>query len=367
MPLSNSQKTFIELLRLGIGNTANSLPEILEWNDVKTLAENQGLSAVVLDGIDTLPENQRPSQTVLLNWIGEALQMESTYQLHQEVAIDMANLFHNNHIRTYVLKGRILSECYPKPAHRASVDMDCFLLPDKGEFDAWILGNNLIKNKGFQVSTGFYKNSSFELPGLMVENHQYLTPFRGNKKLACLEKLLQKKLRDDSLELRDSSEVDSRKFEGTWLYRPPVMVSALFLIEHAYSHFLHEGLTWRMVLDWVLFSKKHNSEINWTDFEVYVDEFGFRKFYDSFNRLGKYLVGELQESSFSIQEKMMLADVWAPLDLHETLHGVKAKFQLAGNYWRARWKYKYFTNMTWVRALYEWVTGAVFDRHPTLQ
>jgi NAD(P)-dependent dehydrogenase (short-subunit alcohol dehydrogenase family) len=38
---------------------------------------------------------------------------------------------------------------------------------------------------------------------------------------------------------------------------------------------------------------------------------------------------------------------------------VKAKFQLAGNYWRARWKFKHFTDITWLRALMEWVFGAI--------
>ena len=66
-------------------------------------------------------------------------------------------------------------------------------------------------------------------------------------------------------------------------------------------------------------------------------------------------------------DRLMMADVWALLDLHKSLHGVKAKFQLAGNYWRARWKYKYFTDMNWLRALTEWVTGAVFDRQPKLR
>lgn len=324
---------------------------------MKALAEEQGLSAIVLDGIEKLPDSQRPPQVLLLEWIGEVLQGEQTYQLHQEVATNMANLFHANSIRTYVIKGRIVSECYPKPNHRVSSDMDCFLLPLKGEFDAWNLGNELIKAKQFEVYTDFYKNSTFKLPGLTVENHQYLTPFRGNEKLASMEKVLQTLLRSDKGE---------NIIEGTWLYRPPVMVSALFFIEHAYSHFLHEGLTWRMVLDWMMFGKKHKNEILWSDFEVLVEEFGFKQFYDSFVRLGKYLLGELVEEDLTMVDKKMLADVWAPLDLQETLHGVKAKFQLAGNYWCARWKYKYFTDMTWVRALFEWVSGAVFDRNPTL-
>jgi len=46
------------------------------------------------------------------------------------------------------------------------------------------------------------------------------------------------------------------------------MVSALFLIEHAYSHFLHEGLTWRHVLDWTMFSRRHREEIDWEAFDA---------------------------------------------------------------------------------------------------
>ncbi|MBO6254538.1 MAG: nucleotidyltransferase family protein, partial [Bacteroidaceae bacterium] len=274
----------------------------MNWVQLKALADGQGLSAVVLDGLDKLNDTSF-LQELKLEWIGEVLQMEATYKLHQEVATDMANLFHRNAIRTYVLKGRVISECYPKPNHRVSVDMDCYLLPAQGEFDAWRLGNDLIKSKGFLVSTGFYKDSAFNLPGLKVENHKYLTPFRGNERLASLEKLLQAMMQADNGE---------DIIEGTWLYRPPIMVSTLFLIEHAYSHFLHEGLTWRMVLDWVLFSKKHKSEINWNDFEVYVDEFGFRKFYDSFVRLGKLLLGEISEDELTKKDKRMIADVWAP-------------------------------------------------------
>lgn len=64
------------------------------------------------------------------------------------------------------------------------------------------------------------------------------------------------------------------------------MLSALFLIEHAYSHFLHEGLTWRMVLDWQMFCRRHRDGMDWKELEARVDEFGFRRFYDVFNAIG---------------------------------------------------------------------------------
>lgn len=283
--------------------------------------------------------------------------MEARCDAQTKAAESLGELFYENCIRTYVLKGTVVAECYPNPKHRMSADMDCFLLPLSGDEDVWKKGNDLVKEKGFDVSEGFYKNSTFHLPGLMVENHKFMTPFRGNKNLRRLENVLQALIRSDEYEDR---------FNGTWLYRPPVMMSSLFLIEHAYSHFLHEGLTWRMVLDWMLFTRKHKAEIDWVTLDVFIEEFRFRKFYDSFYRLGKYLLGELSSDDLELSDKRMIEDIWAPLDLHESLHGVKAKFQLAGNYWRARWKYRLFTDTTWAHALMEWVFGAVLERRPKL-
>lgn len=360
---------FLNLVRLGIGTVNNpklTVHNLIDWENIKAMADQQGLTAITLDGIEQLPSQLRPPLDFLLQWIGEVIQDESVYWDQHKEAEKMAALFHSNNIRTYVLKGVVVAECYLRPQHRMSVDVDCYLLSEEGDFNAWALGNDLIKAQGYEVKYEFYKNSTFLLPGLTVENHQYLTPFRGNKTLQKLEVFLQSQLKIDSLELKDSPEAERRKFAGTELWRPPVLVTALFLVEHAYSHFLHEGLTWRHVLDWMMFSKKHKDDINWVDFEVLVEKYGFRKFYDAYNRIGKYLLGEILDSSLTFQEKRMLADIWEPLNLHDTVRGLKGKLALAGNTWRARWKYKYFTDMNWMKALWIQTKGFLFEKNPKL-
>lgn len=361
---------FLQLIRLGVGTSSEVvIYDKIEWTGLQALAEQQGLFAISLDGIGKLPSELRPEKEFLLQWIGEVMQMEAEYTAQQKAAAEMSLLFHHNAVRTYVLKGTVVSECYPNPIHRNSVDLDCFLtetvqglkglksLSGHEHFDAWELGNQLMEREGYKVERSFYKNSTIYLPGLIVENHLFLTPFRGNNTLKKLECVLQTMIREDK---------DEDRIEGTWLYRPPVMVTALFLIEHAYSHFLHEGLTWRMVLDWMMFSRKHKDKIDWKEFDALIDEFGFRKFYDSFSRLGQYLLGEIQDSDLSKVDKKMLADIWAPLDLHETVRGWRGKLALVGNTWRARWKYKYFTDISWLTALWIQVKGYLFEKNPKL-
>lgn len=353
------QSSFFELIRLGIGaSKVATISEDIEWDKLKTLAEEHGLSAIVLDALNMDGSDLAESMPVQikLEWIGEVLQGESVYAHQRTVAVDMANLFYNNDIRAYVLKGNVISECYPRPNHRVSADIDCYLQPVRDGLDAWSLGNDLIRAKGFQVNTDFYKNSSFDISGVIIENHQFFTPFRANKKLAEFERLLHALMK----------QIQEDVFEDTHIYRPPVQVTALFLIEHSYSHFLHEGLTWRHVLDWMMFRNKHQKEILWADFDVLVDEYGFKKFYESFLRLGRFLLGEIQESYLTKEDKKMLADVWAPLDLHDSVRGFKGKIALAGNTWRARWKYRYFTEMSWVTALWIQVKGFLFEKNPKL-
>lgn len=355
----DTQELFLQLIRAGIGQSEPSLDGLeqpIDWVALQDLAEKQGLSAIVLDGVEKLPFEKRPQKKDLLQWIGEVLQMESDYSIKEKASAEMALFFENSGIRTYVLKGTVVAECYPNPIHRTSVDMDCFLVPKEGDFDAWEKGNQVIEGAGFEVKRDFYKNSTCFFPGMTVENHQFLTPFRGNKRLKNLERILQRLIRADKGE---------DVIEGTCLCRPPVMATALFLVEHAYSHFLHEGLTWRMVLDWMMFSRKHKKDIDWTSFGALVDEFGFRKFYDSFVKLGKYLLGEIQDSSFTFQDKRMLEDTWADLDLHE-FHGVKGKIALAGNEIRAAWKYKYFSPDTMIGDLFRQVKAFFFERNPKI-
>lgn len=77
---------FLSLVRLGIGNThAVQMPKDVDWKVLEDLATRQGLPAVMVDGIERLPEEQRPPKMMLLQWIGETLQgYEYRYQAYRK-------------------------------------------------------------------------------------------------------------------------------------------------------------------------------------------------------------------------------------------------------------------------------------------
>ena len=79
-----TQEAFLTLVRMGLGlNTAKQdvFPAQVDWGEIQALAIEQGLSAVVLDGIEKLPEEKRPPRLMLLEWIGE-VQVSYEYSIN---------------------------------------------------------------------------------------------------------------------------------------------------------------------------------------------------------------------------------------------------------------------------------------------
>lgn len=66
--------SFLSLIRLGIEHQSCAFSEALDWSSIKAFADKQGLTAIVLDGIECLPEELRPPQSVStkLDWRGNA-------------------------------------------------------------------------------------------------------------------------------------------------------------------------------------------------------------------------------------------------------------------------------------------------------
>ena len=85
--MKEAREALLALVQLGIGHLSTYSFKHVEWKKVQTLANEHGLSAVVLDGIGALPDSIRPSKIILLNWIGDVLQSYEQRYISYEKAI----------------------------------------------------------------------------------------------------------------------------------------------------------------------------------------------------------------------------------------------------------------------------------------
>ncbi len=351
----------VSLLRLGL-DKRELLPDLSilrsegkQWNELYRLASLQGILAIVWDGLQKLPPELQPPRELRLRWAYNVEQIERRYENQRRAASRLAELFAAEGIRTVVLKGLAVGALYPVPAHRPCGDLDCFLC---GDYER---GNRLAEIAGAEVKRDFYKHSHIVFRGLTVENHQFCTAIRGSRRAKDFERYLQRLLAMRPLEhLPDSS-----------LLVPPADFNALFLIKHALSHFLTEGISLRHLCDWAVFIDREGANVDWAAFRKVAAEHQLLRFAEILSDLSvRYLGVEtnpLPADASSLANRVMDNILYERRHLHDSPGNAwMQRLRLMGNIFRDRWKYRDVYDRSFLLETLRLPIGFLFDRNPKL-
>ena len=289
--ITELQKTYLDLLRLGLGNVrAVQLPMVVDWSGLQAFAEEQGLSAVVLDGIEKLPDDIRPAKIELLQWIGEVLQgYEYRYDSYCKAISELAGFYNEHGFKMMVLKGYACALDWPKPEHRPCGDIDIWLFGQQEAADKELVSIFKFQEAGFKIDKSHLHHTVFNWGEFMVENHFEIVDTKSSKSNAKIEKLFQElgdERHTDSTESTDKGwQHGCEEVNGEKVYLPSPNFHALFLIRHAVLHFNSDGLTIRHALDWGFFVKKYTKQIDWEWLLKVLDEYHMRDFYNCLNAI----------------------------------------------------------------------------------
>lgn len=265
-------KQFIQLVRLGIGHRADSIIPEYDWEAINALAERQGLSAIIVDGIEKLPELQRPAKEDLLQMIGQVVQgYEYRFELHLRAIAELAGFYREHGIKMMVLKGYACSLDWPKPEHRPCGDIDIWQFGKQKEADT-----ALAKDKGIKIDNSHQHHTVFFWRDFMVENHYDFINVYHHKSSAEVEKVL-----------KQLGKNDSRFVElyGEKVYLPSPNLHALFLLRHAMSEFASSCINVRQVLDWAFFVEKNGKDVDWDWLLGVLEEYNMREFFNCINAI----------------------------------------------------------------------------------
>ena len=265
-----SYNSFITLVRLGIGHIAAPITNPIQWNEIEALAMKHGLSAIVLDGIEKLPEAQRPPKEIVLQWIGNVMQgYESRYVDYEKSIWELAGFYNKHGIKMMVIKGYGLGLNYPSPKHRPCGDIDIWCFGKGHDAD-----NALRKECGITIDTSHHIHTVFLWDGFTVENHYDMVNVYRHHRNKRLNRVLKELALDDSRSLC---------INGQCVYMPSIKFNALFLINHALAHFAASEINLRQVLDWGLFVKNNSSDIDWLWLNEILIQFKMKEFFECLN------------------------------------------------------------------------------------
>ena len=275
--LSKESESFLALIRLGVGHLVYVLPDKIDWMAIQNIAERNGLSAIVLDGIDKLPPALRPPQEMLLEWIGGVLQeYEQRYVQYQKAIKGLAKFYNEHGFKLMLLKGYGLSLNYPKPDHRPCGDIDIWAFGQQKEADEALclwrkkLGNKLV------IDDEHHHHTVFNWMDFTVENHyDFLNVHYGHRN-DSLEAVLKDKAADDS------HTVD---VEGQNVYLPSANLHALFVLRHMLHNFASTGVNVRQILDWAFLIEKQGKDIDWNWLHQILKEYHMMNFFNLINAI----------------------------------------------------------------------------------
>ena len=276
--MQSSKDIFLTLVRSGIGHETEPIPNQVNWSEIKTLADRQGLSAVVLDGIERLPNGNRPSKNITLPWIGEVVSnYEQRYHQYCNAIASLASFYNSHGIKMMVLKGYACSLDWLKPNHRPCGDIDIWLFGKQKEADDLIR-----KEKNIKIDTSHHHHTVFYWRDFIVENHYDFVNIYSDSSSAKLEKIFKELGTDDShfVGITDASTGSVAK-----VYLPSPNLHAMFLIRHMVSHFASSEINLRQVLDWAFFVEKHTKEIDWEWLLRILDKYHMRDFFNLINAI----------------------------------------------------------------------------------
>lgn len=355
-----AEQALLRLLGGAIRCAEVTLAEPVDWSAVTQMAQAQGVSGVAFETVERMGMQQSarrllPNRELLMQWYSQTLFIARQQTRHLSLAQEMATLWAEHGLRTIVFKGLAHSRYYPQPAHREFGDFDCFLLDSNGR-PAYQKGNEVARKLGLAVEDGWYKHSHIIYKGLTIENHQYFTAARRGG----ADKLL-----NDYLLAAIGNGSKLKRLGDTPLYVLPVEAEGLFMLYHALTHFLVEGIRLRHIVDWACWMQANQGRIEWKAFYTQCQRFRLDGFVDVLNTIAAKQFG------VPLHDPAIFADSpHAPRVIASALHDDTAIYSRSrGRWWErlhvvdnalhSQWKFRDVAHRSMLAYVGQFVLGFI--------
>lgn len=246
MTLTTTETQFLHIARAAI--SGSDLPiEKVDWPAIFTLANQQKLLPIVFEAVRKMPaavENAALFAAVKQQVIAQVL--------HQTMrASEFSGLYQKLRaagLHPVVVKGQLCSRLYPLKDHRISADDD-LLIPD-GEFMACheqLLANGLTTGTPTdELATADEVSYTKDGSPLYIELHRHLFDSA-----------------EDAHDELNHFFADLNPVEIDGFLAMPPHEHLLYLLLHAYKHFVRSGIGLRQFCDIGLWAREYHDEIDW--------------------------------------------------------------------------------------------------------
>lgn len=263
---------FFALLRAGLWEEARAnlfLNDEVDWEKVYQLAEEQSVVGVVLAGIEH--SYIKPSQELLLQWIGEVQMLEQQNKAMNHFIAEIVEKLRKSDIYTLLVKGQGVAQCYERPLWRSCGDID-FYLSD----------NNFAKAKKFfrLIVSKFDPDNEHSLH-INMSYGEWVVEIHANQ-YCSLSARVNRMMDEIHRDLFYRGNVRSWNNGSTQVFIPSSDNDALIIFVHFLNHFYKGGLGVRQICDWCRLLWTYKDSLNIGLLESRVRQMGLMNVWKGF-------------------------------------------------------------------------------------
>ena len=268
---------FLQVLRAALKgeklNRNDLTPE--QWRELLAMAEAHKLLPLVLDSLQNCPGLQSMDGAQLAAFRRQARHHVMMQTLRTGEFLALNRTLRAAGIMPLVVKGLICRQLYPKPDLRPSGDEDVLVSEEQ-----FALCCRLMTDAG--MTPGTEEPEAYEVPfrktgsPLYIELHKHL--FQPESQVYGDLNRFFENVFENPVEL---------EIGGDRVMTMAPTDHLLYLICHAFKHFLHSGFGIRQVCDIVLFAWRYGSEIRWEQVLRCCEEIRAERFAGAIFRIGE--------------------------------------------------------------------------------
>lgn len=252
MEFGNAEQMLLSIMRKAVCEENVSFPDASaeDWEALIKLSLQHKLLPMVLDGVysessfQKLPKYAEYKKTAKAQLVAQSLKTSEFSELYQR--------FRAEGMKPLVVKGLLCASVYPVPALRLSNDEDLYVSEADFTEACEVLekfGMYPVKEQADSYEIGWRKKNS----PLLIELHKSLF-----SPTTAAVSFLQTYFSDAF----DRAREYQTEFGLVWSLSPHDHL--LYLILHAYKHFIRSGFGIRQICDIGLWAKTYFNEIEWT-------------------------------------------------------------------------------------------------------
>jgi len=276
--LTNVQKEFLKIVNSFLHGNTYALPEnFKEMPELYKLASDHHLAAAVYEQIRTDCVWQNPEWRLLgINWKRSTVKQVMLQTQRTEGFLTLYKKLLEADIQPLIVKGLVCRNMYQKPDYRTSGDEDIVIKRELVQIADQIFQAEgfSAKDEGedkFKEQTISYINSQ---NGVFIE----VQPDLFNEEFATLNML--NKGFDDMFET-----CIAEKIQGIDIYTLEPTKHFLYLIYHAFKHFLAGGFGIRQVCDIFMMADRYDECIDWELVKTRLEEYSLDGFYKGLEQI----------------------------------------------------------------------------------